>query len=87
VAHPLGLNFRVAAPSWFFEGAEGLLFPSVCRAGGTAFSRVRQALKDFELSWVAQPLRLNFRVARAWSLNFGCPVLRFLKGGVFDLVL
>jgi hypothetical protein len=31
VAQPLGLNFRVAAPSWFFEGAEGLLFPSDCR--------------------------------------------------------
>jgi hypothetical protein len=27
VAQPLGLNFRVAAPSWFFEGAEGLGFP------------------------------------------------------------
>jgi hypothetical protein len=23
----LGLNFRVAAPSWFFEGAEVLVFP------------------------------------------------------------
>jgi hypothetical protein len=28
VAQPLGLNFRVAAPSWFFEGAEGLVFRS-----------------------------------------------------------
>jgi hypothetical protein len=27
VAQPLGLNFRVAAPSWFFEGAEVLVFP------------------------------------------------------------
>jgi hypothetical protein len=31
VAQLLDLNFRVAAPSWFFEGAEGLLFPSDCR--------------------------------------------------------
>jgi hypothetical protein len=27
VAQPLGLNFRVAAPSRFFEGAEGVVFP------------------------------------------------------------
>ena len=29
VAKPLGVNFRVAAPSWFFEGAEG--FDSISR--------------------------------------------------------
>ena len=39
---------------------------------------------------MGQPLTLNVRVgrvARALSLNFGCPVLRFLKGGVFVSVI
>jgi hypothetical protein len=48
VAQPLGMNFRVAAPSRFFEGAEGSIFRSVC---GRINSRGRRgSIRVWDLS-------------------------------------
>jgi hypothetical protein len=40
----LGLNFRVAAPSWFSEGAEVLIFRSDCGEWDVIRWRVAQHL-------------------------------------------
>jgi hypothetical protein len=60
VAQPLGLNFRVAAPSWFFEGAESLVDITIPRVDSIRFPSVSGGWRSlWELNLRINPLLIG----------------------------